>query len=222
MQNSLGELGFRNAHQGDNSFLSSGIYLAEYGHSGPAPWCALFNLSAAEFKAILLEILENEIEGQEWCTAQFHIATINETPVAAVSAWIEGVNDTSSSLLMSTLMYHFIPEDKRKIAEETLQILSFLRVLRSPGYLQLESIFTLPEYRGKGIITQLIHHILEEQKRKHPELPGVEIQLSSDNKAAIHTYQKCGFEITEMRMAYEESILEIYPGMGKIKMQKLF
>ena len=113
-------------------------------------------------------------------------------------------------------------KEKTETAEAQLQQLSELRIARTTGYLQLESIFTLPEHRGKGISTTLIHHILEQEKVKNPELPGAEIQLSADNTAAIHTYQKCGFEITERRVATDTRISEIYPGHGKIKMSKRF
>jgi ribosomal protein S18 acetylase RimI-like enzyme len=222
MQNSGASTSIRKASSEDYAFLSSGIWLAEYGHSGPAPWCALFQLTEKEFKYILFEILENDIPGQEWCADQFYIYQIGDTPVAGISTWIEGAHGSASSLLMSTLMYHFIPEEKRISAESKLQQLSEIRIARTPGYLQLESIFTLPEHRGKGIGTSLIHHILEQEKRKNPELPGTEIQLSADNAAAIHTYQKCGFEITERRIASDRHISEIYPGKGKIKMSKRF
>lgn len=212
----------RKALPEDYAFISSGIWIAEYGHSGPAPWCALFQLTETEFKEILFEILENDIPGQEWCADQFYVYRIGNTPVAGISAWTEGENGNASALLMSTLMYHFISEEKRKSAEAQLQQLSELRIARTTGYLQLESIFTLPEHRGKGISTTLIHHILEQEKVKNPELPGAEIQLSADNTAAIHTYQKCGFEITERRVATDTRISEIYPGHGKIKMSKRF
>jgi GNAT superfamily N-acetyltransferase len=63
------------------------------------------------------------------------------------------------------------------------------------GYVDSEtpelSIAVLPEYRGKGIGTDLLSHLIEEVRSRYRALS---LSVSSDNPA-IRFYQRMGFEI---------------------------
>jgi GNAT superfamily N-acetyltransferase len=65
------------------------------------------------------------------------------------------------------------------------------------GYIDDEtpelSIAVLPEYRGKGIGTDLLRHLIEEVRVRHRALS---LSVSSDNPA-IHLYKRLGFEVVE-------------------------
>jgi ribosomal protein S18 acetylase RimI-like enzyme len=65
------------------------------------------------------------------------------------------------------------------------------------GYVDSEtpelSIAVLPEYRGKGIGTDLLRHLVEEVRVRHRALS---LSVSSDNPA-IRLYQRLGFEVVE-------------------------
>lgn len=204
------------------AFVVQAILEAEKGGIGPIPWCALFELTEAEFKKIIVQIIEEELEGQEWCMQQFFIAHYQGEPIAALSAWIEQANGQSAAMLMSSLVYHFIPIEKRASAADRLSKFSQLRISRTPGTLQLESIYTHPNYRGKGIIHQLITEVIHQVKSEYPELTGVEIILSGNNIAAQNAYAKAGFECVE-KVNYsgpESEILNLFPGISRVKMSK--
>lgn len=214
----------RQAGLADLHFVAQGILEAERGASGPIPWCALFNIPEKAFSEIVLEILQEDIAGQEWCLSQFWLLEASATPSAGLSAWIENESGQSSALLMSTLVYHFISDTQRTEAQERLVRLRQLQLNRSPGYLQLESIFVQPDCRGKGLAGQLIESVLQHFKSLYPDLPGAEIQLSGENHAALKSYVKAGF-IQVSKAEYSgnfQDIHEVYPGHSKILLRKEF
>lgn len=222
MSDRVDSIVIRRANSEEMSFVVQAILEAEAGGLGPIPWCALFELTQAEFKKIIVQILEEELEGQEWCLPQFFIAYYQGQPVAALSAWTEQSGGQSSAMLMSSLVYHFIPAEKRESAEDRLNKFSQLRISRTPGTLQLESIYTHPDYRGKGIMRQLITEVIHQEKRANPELAQVEIILSGSNLAARAAYEKAGFDCVEVvkYSGAESEILSLFPGTSRIKMSK--
>lgn len=60
-------------------------------------------------------------------------------------------------------------------------------------------VFTLNEYRKKGIQTNLIKNVLEYAKENYI----TDLSLSSDNSDAIRIYQKFGFKQNELIMKLE-------------------
>lgn len=210
---------FRKAEPSDLDFVVECIIEAEKGGIGPIPWCALFNLTQNQFRDKLLNILEEEIEGQEWCLSQFYIAEYNGVPAAGISAWIE-TEANPSAFLMSNLVYHYFTEEQRLDAGSKLYHLSLIRLPRSIGALQLESIYTRETFRGKGIIRKLIQHIISEFKNNIRQLHTIEIILSGDNLAAQNAYLNAGFTATEWAQyprVYSE-IQAVFPGTSKVKM----
>ena len=54
-------------------------------------------------------------------------------------------------------------------------------------------VYTMPEFRGKNLSTQLINHILEEAKQSGVKV--VSLHVNTNNENAIHVYEKLGFKI---------------------------
>lgn len=218
----MSSLSVRPAVAADLAIVCRAILEAEAGGKGPIPWCALFDLTESEFEALLQEILEEGVEGQEWCLEHFRIAILEHQPVAALSAWIEGEEGNGSSMLKSALMYHFISEERRTTAQGKLEIFSRLRLARKPGALQLECIYTTPEWRGKGVMPVFLGKILEEMKALDTPFTEAEIQLSGDNAPALAAYRKAGFEVSaEVHYPGPESeIRAVFPGTSRIQLLK--
>jgi GNAT superfamily N-acetyltransferase len=65
----------------------------------------------------------------------------------------------------------------------------------------LEDLFVIPEYRGKGIASMLIKHIISWGKDKG----AIRVQLVADerNSAALELYKKAGFSRSSMRGLYK-------------------
>lgn len=64
------------------------------------------------------------------------------------------------------------------------------------GYIY--DVFTLREYRRKGIQTKLIGECIKFAKEQNLEI----LKLSSDNPEAISIYKKYGFENDKLTMEY--------------------
>jgi GNAT superfamily N-acetyltransferase len=78
----------------------------------------------------------------------------------------------------------------------------------------VESVATLPEYRGRGLIGALIGEILEEGRRRGFGLAQVSFLI--DNTLAERAYQKAGFRIhDEKRHADFKAVLGC-PGMARM------
>jgi ribosomal protein S18 acetylase RimI-like enzyme len=63
------------------------------------------------------------------------------------------------------------------------------------GYISADipelSVALLPEYRGQGIGTDLLNHLIEEARQVYPALS---LSVSPENPAA-HLYERFGFEV---------------------------
>lgn len=71
-----------------------------------------------------------------------------------------------------------------------------MRIAGKEGYIC--NVFTLREYRKKGIQTKLIGECIKFAKEQNLEI----LKLSSDNTEAIYIYKKYGFENDKLTMEY--------------------
>ena len=68
----------------------------------------------------------------------------------------------------------------------------------SPAYGYLDdttpelSIALLPEYRGRGVGTQLLERMIDEARQQHPALAALSLSVSRDNPAR-RLYERLGF-----------------------------
>jgi putative acetyltransferase len=61
----------------------------------------------------------------------------------------------------------------------------------------LKSVYVQSEYRGQGIGTKLLQSIIQIlEERKHAEV--IELTVNTIQKAAVHVYTKCEFQIKEV------------------------
>lgn len=71
-----------------------------------------------------------------------------------------------------------------------------MRIAGKEGYIC--DVFTLREYRRKGILTKLIGECIKFVKEQNLEI----LKLSSDNPETISIYKKYGFEKEQLIMEY--------------------
>jgi ribosomal protein S18 acetylase RimI-like enzyme len=103
-----------------------------------------------------------------------------------------------------------------------MKLYAQIRIDRTPHALQLESIYTHPEFRGKGIAAHLIQSVIQQFKQEFPEIQKAEIVLSGSNAIAQRAYEKIGFSIEE-QINYSgpvEEIEQLFPGNSRIKLSK--
>ncbi len=117
----------RKANTADIPFLSRAIREAEKGGTYVLSYCRIFGITEDELDKLLLDMLAEDLEGQEICISGFRIAEIDGQPVAAVCGWIEAESGMSSGMLKGSLLMQYMGADKIRYAEAARQVIQPLK-----------------------------------------------------------------------------------------------
>lgn len=210
----------RQAVASDIPFLVECIIAAEKSGTDKLSYCTIFDLAEFELRAMLAEILAEDIIGQELCVSGFFVAEAAGTLAGAVCAWVEGSERKPSGILKGNLLLHFLGQQKIGLATANLKLVEELSLSRTRGALQLESIFVARSYRGCGICGQLMAAQQKAAQEKHPEIKTAQIMLMKTNDQAYRAYEKSGFSIVAERASQSPGILDLLPAACKILMEK--
>lgn len=208
-------IGFRPATHNDVELLTEAIIASEKSGTNTLFYQSVFGLDEAETAELISNIFEEEIEGQEWYIPGFVIAEWDGNPAACLSHWVEGATGLGSGMLKAQALSYFLGALWQN-ARPLLDAISVVQIPRTQGTLQLENIYTRPEFRGKGIASELINHVIE----SNGNCPAAEIQLMAENKAALASYTKCGFIQQAESGIGTEDILTLLPGRQKVCLSK--
>ena len=186
------EITVRQATKKDIPFLAKIILMAETSGHELVSYKKMFPISDSELLSGFEATLDNEQFGHGLTYETFLIAELDGKPGAAACGYIEGEHGSSNHLMTGALMTGFPTEliiaGYKKNAE-----FKEIQINKTPGTLQIDSVATLPEFRGKGLFK-----LIFEEHCKAAEAEGcnqVEIQVWSGNQGAISTYKKLGCEI---------------------------
>lgn len=98
-------------------------------------------------------------------------------------------------------------EDARYyVAEEDGRILGGCGVLMIAGEGNITNVVIVPEARNQGIGTAMLRHLMAEGDREGLTAYTLEVRVS--NAAAIHVYEKLGFESAGIRPGFYEKPTE--------------
>ena len=186
----------RFANETDIPFLVETIIAAEKSGTDSCGLANLIGLDEAQTKIGLIKILAEEIEGCEFSTTEFAVATYNSTPVAAFCGWIEGENEDEqpSATLKSNLLIHAFGTGIIPSLQKHKSLLNAIQLPRTIGAHQIEYAFVDPAHRGNKLIDKLIDFLLEDAVTKKPILELAEVQVYANNSSAINVYQRMGYE----------------------------
>ncbi|MFH0895030.1 MAG: GNAT family N-acetyltransferase [Bacteroidota bacterium] len=209
----------RQAEKKDFYFLADCILSADQSNGAHSSYTQIFDVSKEAFHAILLQMLDEELEGTELSPVHFLIAEINNIPVAAVSSWVEGAYDAPSWMIRSGLFREYIPQKNIDAASSIKVITDEMVLQRTEGTLQIEAVYTHPDYRGKGYASMLIYDQAKRKIAEFPELKIVELMLYLGNDAAARAYEKLGFVEKQSKICNHPDVLKYYPSLGMRLMQ---
>ena len=118
--------------------------------------------------------------------------TIRPDPVSYYS--LEELIETDSAAVMVAIL------DGEIVGSGSVRIKKARHYLDHEEYAYLGFMYTKPEYRGRGINSQIIDALLE--KAKDYSLLEVRLTVYQDNLTAIKAYEKVGFKnhMNEMRL----------------------
>lgn len=202
----------RKAIKSDFDFIAEAIIESEKSGSDIFPYGVLFDVSEREFTRLLQQIFEEEIEGQPWDYNSWYILEDDSQNIAAgLCCWVEGSGGMSSDLL-KTQSLGFVLGEKWHNNSDKLEVVSRVNIPRKNGILQLEHLYTLENYRGKGYMKLLIEHVCAGE--------SAEIQLMENNISARKLYEKSGFSVEVKQCEPQIERLQLLSGPCKIKMIK--
>jgi ribosomal protein S18 acetylase RimI-like enzyme len=208
----------RRANETDIPFLVEAILEAEASGSQNISYREIFCLNDRELKDLLDSILSEEIQGCGWSPPEFLIAEQDGEAAACCAAWIEGAGGLSSNIIKSQLLVEFLGQGKWENSKENLNAASEVDIHRTPGVLQIESVYTQPRYRGNGLSGILIReHLLQAAKIG---TRSAEIQLMKNNGAAIRAYEKAGFIFKSEKRSDNNKLGKLLPHHTKLMMGK--
>lgn len=98
-------------------------------------------------------------------------------------------------------------EDARYyVAEEDGRILGGCGVLMIAGEGNITNVVVTPEDRNRGVATAMLRHLMAEGDKEGLTAYTLEVRVS--NAAAIHVYEKLGFESAGIRPGFYEKPAE--------------
>ncbi len=214
------EITIRNANENDLDFLVEAIYYAEKSGTEIFSYSTIFNLSEEEIKQILRNIIAENEGYCELSLDSFLVAEIDNKLVGTVAGWVEAMDEIPSALAKANMLFSNLPSQAIENAISLNKILSEIHIERTEHALQLESIYTNKDFRGKGIAKLLIDKHIELAKQKDKTVKIAQIILADNNSSAINTYKNAGFELTLHPKTENKEILKYLPSNGKLLMEK--
>ena len=179
----------RKASHHDFDFIFKAIVQSEYSGGDIFPYESLFGMKPAEFKETVFNIFEEEIEGMPWHYEHWYINELNGQTAGALCSWIEGASGLSSDLLHAQTLSFLLPAQWQE-AKTKLELLSSVSIPRMNDYVQLEHLYTSQDFRGRGVMRELMQSIFD----TYPGKP-FEIQVLKGNIKAVSLYEYMGFSV---------------------------
>lgn len=199
------------AQKKDIPFLAQMIVMAETSGFELFSYMSMFSLETGQMVKKLEHIIDNEQRGHGLGYLSFLIATVDGVPAATASGYIEGQEGSSSHLMTGALMSAFTTSEV-VAAYGNIRKYKPVNVDKTPGTLQVDSVATLPQFRGMGLFRMIFNEHCNTAKGMG--CTGVEIQVWKGNEGAIKTYEKLGL-IQKIEKTMPDS-----NGRGKILMHK--
>ncbi len=215
----MDNLVIRQAEEKDIDFIIETIIEADKSGSNVISACNILNVNEIEYKDILKNILNDNIEGQEYGLSGFLVAELDNIPIGALGSWIEGAVGISSYILYSNILLFYLDKGKIPSILEKFKITKELSFRRETGAIQMEYGYVREEFRRRGVYTRLI---LESIKRYYPENKNIKKAQGicfKDNYKSLNASLKIGFKIIDSKLSENNNIKNIFPYYEKVLLE---
>jgi hypothetical protein len=214
------EFNIRPATKTDVPFLADTIIEAEKSGTDILSYSTIFGLSEEEAKKYISDMLLEEIDGCELSISSFLVAENNRKIVAALSAWVEGINNISSSELKGNLLSFTFPKDCLKRARKINPIVHEIHIDYIPNSIQKGAGYVIEAYRHMNLFGILTSTMIEHLLKSNPVVSEVYTQIYGCNTAAIKANEKAGFNVILVKESLNKEILNYLPSSKKLLMKK--
>jgi len=204
----------------DIDFLVDTIVSAEKSGTNNFGLAKLFDITEEEMRMFIRAILDEEIDGCEFSVSSFIVAEIRGKVVSAFAGWVEGQNEDGlpSAILKSNLIGYCLPLENVKKSQAKYDIVRPLQIEREEGTYQLEYSYTLPDYRGKGFLGQIIG--AHEKKALLIGVKKIQVHVFDNNPAAIKSYENNGFAVVRRFESDNPETSSFFPSNVELLMEK--
>ena len=211
---------YRNATIHDVPFIVDTIIEAEKSGTDVLTYCTIFGLTEEETRKYIAMMLLEEVDNCELSISGFLLAEKNGQIVAAVCAWIEGVDGISSSVLKGNLLNFTLPEKCIAQAMVLNQDLRELHFACIPNTIQIGVTYVASAFRGMNLAGLLIDEQVSRLSMINKNISEVYVQVFGNNLSAVRAYEKANFEIHLTKESSNREILNYMPSDKKILMKR--
>lgn len=219
----MNDYSIRKAGLADIPFLADVIIAAEKSNTEKLSFSTLFNIPENKARALIISMLEEEIDGCELSVSSFSVIIHHQQPVAAFGGWIEEMDETlPSKILKANLINYTFGRESMEFVKSKAGIFKDILLERTPKTLQLEYLYIMNAHRGKGLADSLIKQLEQQAVDNYPTLQKAQVQVYTNNDKAIKVYEKNGYKIIQTAKTNNNEILAYLPYNEKCIMEKTF
>lgn len=210
----------RSAKISDVPFLVDTIIEAEKAGTDKLSYATIFQISEEETRKYITEMLLEEVDGCELSISSFLVAEKEGQVAAALSAWIEGNEGISSSILKGNLLNYTLPKECIKNAMQINSIIGEIHIESIPNTIQIGAGYVAPVFRGNALLGILNTEILKRLKNSNSTISYVYAQIFDCNIPSIKTYEKANFEVVMVKESLNKTILNFLPSNKKFLLRR--
>ena len=210
----------RSASVADIPFLVDTIIEAEKSGTDKLSYSTIFGIAEEEIRNYIAEMLLEEVDGCELSVSSFLIAEKEGQIAAALSAWIEGKDGISSTVLKGNLLNYILPKECLKNAIQVNSIISEIHIEYHTNTIQIGAGYVAKEFRGNALLGILNNEIIERLSKLNPNVLKVCVQIFGCNIPSIKTYEKANFKVELIKTSSTKEIHNYLPSNKKILMTK--
>lgn len=183
----------RGATFDDIDLLQQAIFATEQVPIGISVYEAIYGLTDAELRDLSRASLEREgAIGHQLALSSFSVAEIDGCAVGCCASWLEASGSPASGTLLAMILSRFVGMARFRERAAEIRELAATAPRRTPGALQLETIYVDPAHRRKGLTTTLMSSAIQAHA-KSDSAQVVEISFLCENSAARAVYESQGF-----------------------------
>ena len=210
---------FRKGNERDIEFLVDGIILAEKSGSEILSYSTIFELPETEIKSLLMEILSEDVTGQELCFSDYTVAEVDGKQAGALCSWVEGEGGQSSTILKGTLIQHFFPSGSVQNAFRKKNLLDQVTIHRTKNLLMLENGWVAEGFRGAGVFKAMFIEKFRMFRELYPHIKICQAQFMKSNPVGIPFYLNLGFRLVQEKTCNDPEILKLIPSNTRVMME---
>jgi ribosomal protein S18 acetylase RimI-like enzyme len=211
---------YRCATIDDIPFLVDTIIEAEKSGTDRLTYSTIFGISEEEARKYLALMLSEEVDGCELSISSFILAEADNQIVAAVAAWIEGIEGLPSTVLKGNLLKYILPGEAILRASSLNAIVKELHIEYIPNSIQIGLVYVSASYRGQNLACLLIDEQINRLLQRNVKPTGIYVQVFGNNLPAIKAYEKANFRKVMDKASFHKDILNYMPAYNKILMKR--